>query len=328
MASMTKNMKFVALFFSILILSGFDFVVMNPYGDVASQQAGLIYISVALMLLIVVPVFFSILFFAWRYRATNKKAHYDPAWYHSTRLEFFVWLIPLIIIGCLAAITWEATHRMDPYAPLERISENKSIPKNSKSLIVEVVALDWKWLFLFPEQKIAVVNELVVPVDRPLEFRITASSVMNSFYIPGLAGQIYAMPGMETKLHAVMNREGAYSGFSANYSGKGFSHMRFTFHGKSEKGFDDWVAKVKRQGNCLDRQRYLVLEKPSEKDPVIYFSSVESGLYSAIMNFCVHPNKICMDEVMRINAMGGGGMKGIDRRFLVYDEDYAWEKQR
>ncbi|KAE9510307.1 Cytochrome bo(3) ubiquinol oxidase subunit 2 precursor [Candidatus Liberibacter asiaticus] len=319
---MGKSLKFFFLFFSSVMLSGFEFIVMDPYGDIALQQASLIRIAVALMLLIVVPVFFSILFFAWKYRSTNKKARYDPKWCHSTLLELFVWLVPLVIVGFLAVITWDATHRMDPYAPLERISESKSIAKNSKPLVVEVVALDWKWLFLLPEQQVAIINELVVPIDRPLEFRITASSVMNSFYIPGLAGQIYAMAGMETKLHAVMNKKGAYSGFSANYSGRGFSHMRFKFYGKSEKGFEDWISKVKRQGTFLNRQEYLLLKKPSERDSVRYFSPIEKGLYYSILNLCVHPGKICMDEMMRIDALGGGGMRGIDRHSLIYDEGY------
>ncbi|AKK20180.1 ubiquinol oxidase subunit II [Candidatus Liberibacter africanus] len=322
---MITYFKSIVFFISSIMLSGFDFIVMNPYGDIALQQARLIRIAVVLMLLIVVPVFFAILFFAWRYRNCSKTARYDPKWYHSNLLEFFIWVVPLVIIVCLATITWNSTHLLDPYAPLQRISDGKPIEKNSKPLIIEVVALDWKWLFLFPEWNIATINELVVPIDRHLEFRITASSVMNSFYIPGLAGQIYAMAGMETKLHAVMNKEGVYNGFSANYSGRGFSQMRFKFYGKSAKGFEDWIARVKSQGVALDRKRYLLLEKPSEHDPVLYFSSVERGIYHAILNFCVTPGKICMDEMMRIDSMGGGGIKGVSRQSLVHDEGYRWQ---
>ncbi|MBL0848775.1 MAG: ubiquinol oxidase subunit II [Candidatus Liberibacter ctenarytainae] len=313
---MGKILKLIIFLLSMRILSGCNFVVMNPSGDIAVQQANLICISVALMLLIVIPVFILILFFAWKYRESNKKAHYDPEWSHSTRLECVIWIMPLLIVGCLAVITWDATHRMDPFAPLKRISATKPLPKDVKPLVVEVVALDWKWLFFLPEQKVAVVNELVVPIDRPLEFRITASSVMNSFYVPGLAGQIYAMAGMETKLHAVMNKPDTYLGLSANYSGSGFSHMNFKFYGKSDKGFDDWIAKLRYKGTILDRKRYLLLEKPSENDPIVYFSSVEMGLYRSILNMCVHPSKMCLDEMMQIDAMGGGGVKGINRRFL------------
>ncbi|MEG8099433.1 ubiquinol oxidase subunit II [Candidatus Liberibacter brunswickensis] len=322
---MTTSLKFFVLLILSINLSSCEFIVMNPYGDIASQQSNLIFISVFLMSLIVVPVFFAILFFAWRYRSTSKTALYDPKWCHSTVLEFFIWFFPLLTVGCLAFITWNATHRMDPYAPLERISEGRPIGLNSKPLVIEVVALDWKWLFIFPEQKIATINELVVPVDRPLEFRITSSTVMNSFYIPGLAGQIYAMAGMETKLHAVMNKVGLYSGFSANYSGKGFSHMHFKFYGKLEKEFEKWVSKVKCKGVALDRKRYLLLEKPSVDNPVSYFSSIENGMYHDILNFCVNPGKICMDEMMSIDAMGGGGIKGIDRKSLLYDDDHRWK---
>lgn len=315
---MGKALKNFIYLFPMLIVSGCDFIVMNPQGYVASQQADLIRISIFLMLLIVVPVFVAILFYAWKYRATNKKASYDSGWCHSTILEIVIWVFPLLIVSCLAIIAWNSTHRLDPYAPLKKISATQAVPDDIKPLVVEVVALDWKWLFFIPEQKIAVVNELMVPVNRPLQFKITSTSVMNSFYIPCLAGQIYSMAGMETKLHAVINQETSCSGFSANYSGMGFSHMRFKFYGKSQKGFDDWVARVRSQGTYLDRERYLLLEKPSENNPVMYFSSVRSDLYRSILNLCVRHGKICMDEVMRIDAMGGGGIKGINRDHIDY----------
>ena len=149
----------------------------------------------------------------------------------------------------------------------------RPVPDDAKPLTVEVVALDWKWLFIYPEQGIATVNELAAPVDRPIVFKITASSVMNSFFIPALAGQIYAMPGMETKLNAVINQPGEFEGFSANYSGAGFSGMRFKFHGLSEADFDQWVQKAKAGGGALTRAAYLELERPSERDPVRRFAS-------------------------------------------------------
>lgn len=206
-------------------------VVMSPSGDIAAQQRDLIVISTILMLLIIVPVVFLTLFFAWRYRRSNTSATYDPEWHHSTALEVVIWSAPLAIIIALGAITWISTHKLDPYRPLDRLDAERAIPADAKPLTVEVVALDWKWLFFYPELGVATVNELAAPVDVPIHFKITASSVMNSFYIPALAGQIYAMPGMETKLHAVINKQGEYEGFSANYSGDGFSHMRFKFHG-------------------------------------------------------------------------------------------------
>ncbi|MBA5724146.1 ubiquinol oxidase subunit II [Candidatus Liberibacter sp.] len=320
---MGRALKFIVSCLLMFNLSGCSLSAINPQGDIALQQESLIRTSIALMLLIVVPVFISILFFAWRYRASNKKARYDPEWCHSTWLELVIWFAPLVIVYSLATITWDSTRRLDPYSPLARISATKAIPQGAEPLIVEVVALNWKWLFFLPQYGVAVVNELVAPVDRPLEFRITASSVMNSFYVPALAGQIYAMAGMETKLHAVINREGAYNGFSANYSGRGFSHMHFKFYGASEDDFNQWIAKIYRQGNYLDREKYLLLEMPSERDPVQYFSPVETGLYNAILNFCVRPGKICINDMMQIDRMGGGGIEGINRlNSLEHDRLY------
>ncbi|WP_144049221.1 ubiquinol oxidase subunit II [Liberibacter crescens] len=316
--------------FLSFLLTSCSFVVMSPEGDVARQQADLIIIAAALMSLVIVPVIILTLFFAWKYRSSNKKADYDPEWHHSTTLEFFIWSVPLLIIMVLATITWKATHRLDPYRPLDRIDAYRPLNQEIKPLVVEVVALDWQFLFIYPEQGIAVVNELAAPVDRPIEFKITASSVMNSFYIPSLAGQIYAMPGMQTKLHAVMNKEGVYDGFSANYSGKGFSGMRFKFHGLSENRFGQWIKKVREQGSLLDRTEYLELEKPLENGPIRYFSVVEIGLYDAILNLCVQPGKMCMNEMMHIDMMGGTSsksfenLKGIEydnRRNKQYHED-------
>nr|WP_281431825.1 ubiquinol oxidase subunit II [Rhizobium setariae] len=301
-------------------LAGCNMVVMSPSGDIALQQRDLIIISTVLMLLIIVPVIFLTLLFAWRYRRSNTSAKYDPDWHHSTMLEVVIWSAPLAIIIALGAITWISTHKLDPYRPLDRIDAERTIPQDTKPLIVEVVALDWKWLFFYPEYGIATVNEMAAIVDRPIEFKITASSVMNSFYVPALAGQIYAMPGMQTKLHAVINKPGEFEGISANYSGAGFSHMRFKFHGVDQAGFDQWIARVKSQGTALNRDAYLKLEKPSEKEPVRYYATAEDGLYERILNLCVTPGKMCMSDVMHINHMGGAGKESAENREkLEYD---------
>ncbi|RPE81547.1 ubiquinol oxidase subunit II [Vulcaniibacterium tengchongense] len=302
---------------AVLPLAGCNTLLLNAPGDVARQQGDLIVVSTLLMLIIIVPVIALTLFFAWRYRASNAKATYKPDWDHSTQLELLIWAAPLVIIIALGAITWISTHTLDPYRPLDRIAEGKPVPEGVEPLDVQVVALDWKWLFLYPEQNIATVNELAAPVDRPIRFSITASSVMNSFYIPALAGQIYAMPGMETKLHAVMNRPGEYVGFSANYSGAGFSGMRFRFHGLSAQDFERWVAKVRAGGDALERADYLRLEKPSEREPVRYYAQVSPGLYRAILNRCVDTAKMCMDEMMAIDATGGLGKRGLAADALV-----------
>ena len=201
-----------------------------------------------------------------------------------------------------------ATHLLDPYRPLARIAPDQPIPAGTKPLEVQLVALDWKWLFIYPEQVVASINELAAPVDRPITFRISASSVMNSFYIPALAGQIYAMPAMESKLHAVINQAGTYRGFSANYSGAGFSGMHFAFKGLSHADFDKWVADVKAGGGDLTRESYLAIERPSENVPVQHFAKVDPELFNAIVNLCVEQGKMCMADMMAIDAKGGLGM--------------------
>jgi cytochrome o ubiquinol oxidase subunit 2 len=286
----------------LLLLSACNTVVMKPSGDIAAQQAHLIVVSTLLMLLIIVPVIALIVLFAWRYRKNNTAATYSPDWDHSTRLELVIWGAPLLIIIALGLITWISTHVLDPYRPLQRLDAARPIPIDTKPLVVEVVALDWKWLFIYPELGIATVNELVAPVDVPVRFKITASTVMNSFFIPAMAGQIYAMPGMQTTLNAVINKPGTYDGFSSNYSGAGFSDMRFKFHGKDQAGFDAWVKSVKAGAGTLDRGAYLVLEKPSQREAVRHYGTVDGALYNAILNRCVAPGTACMNETMAADA--------------------------
>jgi cytochrome o ubiquinol oxidase subunit II len=307
----------------LTLLSGCDAVVLHPSGDVAVQQRDLLLISTGLMLLIIVPVIALTLLFAWRYRHSNAAARYEPDWDHSTQLELIIWAAPLLIIICLGAITWVGTHILDPYRPIDRISASQPVKSGTEPLVVQVVALDWKWLFIYPQLGVATVNELAAPVGRPIDFVITSSSVMNSFYIPALAGQIYAMPGMETKLHAVINRPGDYDGFSANYSGAGFSDMRFRFHGQDAAQFDEWVAKVKAGSDAMDRERYLQLERPSEAEPVHYYGSVGSDLYHAIVNMCVQPGKMCSDEMAEIDAKGGLGLAGVNNVLPLQYDKYA-----
>jgi cytochrome o ubiquinol oxidase subunit 2 len=256
---------------------------------VAAQQGHLIVASTVLMLLIVVPVIALTVIFAWRYRQSNSAATYAPDWDHSTQLELVIWAAPLLIIIALGALTWISAHTLDPYRPLRHVDASHAVRAGVKPLTIEVVALDWKWLFIYPEQGIAVVNEVAAPVDVPINFKITASSVMNSFFVPALAGQIYAMPGMQTQLNAVINRPGDYEGFSANYSGAGFSGMHFKFRGLSAGDFEHWVQSAKTAGRELSNQGYLQLEKPSEREPVRRYSLVSAGLYDAILNQCVTP---------------------------------------
>ena len=305
-----SRLRALALLSLAVLLAGCNTVLMSPSGDVAAQQGRLIVVSTVLMLLIVVPVIILTLLFAWRYRQSNTEATYKPDWDHSIQLELLIWAAPLLIVIALGALTWISTHTLDPYRPLTRIGTDRPLPAGTKPLVIEVVALDWKWLFLYPEQGVAVVNELAAPVDVPIHFKITSSSVMNSFFIPALAGQIYAMPGMETTLHAVINRPGEFEGFSANYSGAGFSDMRFKFHGLASADFDRWLQTAKSQRNELNRDGYLQLERPSEREPVRRFGSVAPGLYDAIVNRCVGRGTMCIKQMAAIDARGGLGTAG------------------
>jgi cytochrome o ubiquinol oxidase subunit 2 len=281
---------------ALALLGGCDLVVMNPAGDVARQQADLILWSTFLMLLIIVPVMALTVMFAWKYRAANEEAEYKPRWDHSTGLELVIWSAPLLIVIALGALTWVATHTLDPYRPLSRLAPGKVVPAGQRPLEIQVVSLDWKWLFIYPEQGIATVNELVLPVDRQVSFRLTSSSVMNTFYVPAMAGMIYTMPGMETKLHAVLNRPGRFEGMSANYSGRGFSEMHFPTLAMDGTGFDRWVAMVKGGRQPLAAAQYLKLEQPSEKVPPMRFAGVEPGLFERIVMMCVDPRRPCMQH--------------------------------
>jgi cytochrome o ubiquinol oxidase subunit 2 len=310
----------IPLLLATASLGGCNFVVMAPSGDVALQQRDLVIVSTILMLLIIVPVMALTVYFAWRYRQSNAKATYKPDWDHSTQLELVIWAAPLLIVICLGALTWMGTHLLDPYRQIGRIDAKRGIDAASKPLEVDVVALDWKWLFIYPEYGVASVNELAAPIDRQIDFHITASTVMNSFYIPALAGQIYAMPGMETRLHAVINEKGVYRGFSANYSGAGFSHMRFNFHGLDQAGFEAWIAKAKAAPKSLDQNAYLELERPTENVPPIQYASVSQDLYRKVLNLCVQPGKMCESEMMAIDARGGLGLEGA-RNVLPLEYD-------
>jgi cytochrome o ubiquinol oxidase subunit II len=259
----------------MLLLSGCSNLdILNPKGSVGLAERDLIATSTWAMLIVVVPVIALTLWFAWRYRASNKNAEYKPGWTHSTGIEIAVWTIPTLIILFLAVLTWKSTHELDPYRPLE---------SQVKPINVEVVALDWKWLFIYPDLGIASVNQLAIPVGTPVNFRITSDTVMNSFFIPQLGGQIYAMAGMQTRLHLIADHSGDYAGLAANFSGKGFSDMKFRTLATSPEDFNAWVAKVRASSDRLDMDRYHAVSEPSQKDPVRYFSTVDPKLFNNII---------------------------------------------
>ncbi len=260
---------------ALALLSGCNMAILDPKGAVGAEEKSLIITATWLMLIVVVPVIVLVFVFAWRYRASNKDAKYEPEWDHSNKIEAVVWAVPCIIIVCLAVITWTSSHKLDPYRPLD---------STAKPINIDVVALDWKWLFIYPDYNIATVNQIAFPAHVPVNFRITSDSVMNSFFIPRLGGQIYAMAGMVTKLHLIADEEGSYDGLSANYSGNGFSDMHFKALATSDQGFQEWVKKAQSTGQALDTHSYQQVALPSNKSPVEYFSSVEPNLYRNIIN--------------------------------------------
>ena len=288
------------------LLSGCNVVLLHPAGDVAVQQRDLVIASTVLMLLIIVPVMALTALFAWRYRQSNKDAVYEPDWHHSTGLEVAIWSAPLAIIVALGALTWISTHVLDPYRPIARLGPQQPLRANAKALEVDVVALNWKWLFIYPSLGIATVNELAAPLNTPIAFKITSSTMMNSLFIPAVAGQVYAMPGMQTQLHAVINSPGQFTGFSSNYSGQGFSDMNFKVYGMTDSDFTRWVQSAKAGGGTLTRPIYTVLAEPSEAEPVHHYAAVDPTLFGAIVNQCVQPGQLCVSQTMRMDAKAGG----------------------
>ena len=250
-----------------------NFPLLSPAGFVGEAELGLMVSAILFMLIVAVPVVFLTFFFAWYYRAGNTKAKYTPDWEHSKLEELIWWAIPFEIVLVLGALTWSSTHELDPHKPLA----------GGDPLIVQVVALEWKWLFIYPEEDIATVNYVRMPVDRPVRFVITADAPMNSFWIPQLGGQIYAMTGMSTQLNLVANKEGEFDGLSANYSGNGFAQMKFVAEATTPEEFDAWVERVRALPYVLTETSYASLARPSVEDEPSYYRDVEDGLYDAIV---------------------------------------------
>lgn len=256
-------------------LSGCDWVLLDSKGMVGLAQRDLILICIGLMLIVVIPAIVLTFVFAWRFRASNTQAKYTPDWSHSTKVEIVVWGVPLIIIAVLAVIVWKSTHELDPYKPLDVAGE---------PLHVDVIATDWKWVFVYPDLGIATVNQLNFPANRPLAFNITSNSTMNTFFIPQLGGQIYAMAGMRTQLHLIANEPGQFRGMSGNYSGHGFSNMKFIATASSNEDFERWVAEVRSAPQALDFNQFKALAAPSKNAPVQHFSSVEPLLFKKVID--------------------------------------------
>lgn len=261
----------------VLALAGYfhhhPVAVLDPAGQVGQKERNLIIFAVLLSVLVVVPVYAMTIMIVLRYRESNHKKRtvkYTPDWDHSRALETIWWGIPMIIIAILSVVTWNSSHDLDPFKPLN---------STARPLNVQVVSLDWKWLFIYPQQHIASVNFMQFPVNTPVNFTITSDTVMNSFWVPRLGGQIYAMPGMNTQLHLIADKAGDYSGSSANISGLGFAGMTFTARASSQAAFDRWVQVAEASPNQLNGQAYAKLAKPSLNNATTTYSLVPSNLY-------------------------------------------------
>jgi cytochrome o ubiquinol oxidase subunit 2 len=249
--------------------------VLDPQGPIAAAQRLILINATAIMLVVVIPVILATLAFAWWYRSSNPRAGRSPEQAYEGRIEFVIWSIPALIVILLGGVIWIGTHQLDPRAP---------IPGNADPLRVEVVALDWKWLFIYPDQGIAAVNELTIPAGTPVAFRLTSATVMNSFFVPQIGSQIYTMGGMTTHLNLLADQPGEYPGFSANFSGDGFSEMRFIVKAIPAGDFETWVAQVRGRGSDLDDAGYAGLAKPSKAVPPMTYRSVVPKLFERIVD--------------------------------------------
>src|SRR5215472_11440530 len=268
-----------AVFAVVSICSGFLLAscqgVLDPQGPIAAAERLLLINSTAIMLVVVVPVIVATLAFAWWYRASNTHATRSLDESYEGRVEFVVWSIPALTVILLGGVIWIGSHQLDPRAP---------ILEKSDPVRVDVVALDWKWLFIYPDQDVAAINQLVIPAGTPIVFRLTSATVMNSFFVPQLGSQVYAMGGMITHLHLLADQPGEYPGFSAMFSGDGFSDMRFIAKAVPAGDFNAWLAQARSTGSGLDDASYAELAKPSKAVPPTTYHSVDPKLFERILD--------------------------------------------
>lgn len=258
-----------------LLMAGCDkLIVLNSKGPIGQEESTLIFMSIGAMLIVIVPVFVMTYLFVKRYRASNNNPDYQPGWVHSTKAELVIWLVPVMIVIFLSYLVWVKTYELDPYKP---------IASDNKPLNIEVVSLDWNWLFIYPDYNIAMVNELVIPEKVPLSFRLTSATVMTSFFIPQLGSQMYAMAGMQTRLHLLADETGTYEGHNVEFSGEGYDTMHFQVVAKTIEDFDGWVKQAKEKTNPLDMAAYSTLSQPSTNYPITVFSPVVPGLFDHVM---------------------------------------------
>ena len=247
--------------------------VLDPQGPVAGAERKILFDALAIMLALIGPTLIGAALIAWWFRADNKRAQYRPTFTFSGRLEILIWSVPTLIIVFLGGLIWFGSHELDPYKPLA---------SDKPPLRIQVVSLDWKWLFVYPDQGVATVNDMVIPAGQPIALDLTSASVMNTFWVPQLAGMVYTMNGMVTKLHLQADNPGDYPGRSGNLSGDGFSQMHFTVHAVASDAFPQWVERAKASGNALDRGAYEALTKPSTVAAPITYQSVQDDLFQQV----------------------------------------------
>jgi cytochrome o ubiquinol oxidase subunit 2 len=270
---------------SAAMLSGCSEGVLDPQGPVADAERQILFNSLGIMLAIVIPTILATLGVAYWFRASNKRARYLPDFSYSGRLEILVWSIPLLTVILVGGVAWVGAHDLDP---------RKAISPAVKPVTVQVVSLDWKWLFILPEQGIASVNHLTVPVGTPISFELTSSGVMNSFFIPQLGSQIYTMSGMATHVQLQADHPGTYRGLSAQFSGDGFADMRFTVDAVPAQQFEQWVTTTRNGGPVLDAQTYAELAKPSEAVAPFTYRAVAPGLFNTILSTGSSDDPLCI----------------------------------
>jgi len=269
-----------ALLTGAMMLGGCTEGVLDPKGPIALAERQILFNALGIMLAIVIPVILAILGFAFWFRASNERARYRPDFTYSGRLELLVWSIPAMTVLLVGGVAWIGAHDLDP---------GKPISSTVKPVNVQVVSLDWKWLFIYPEQGIASVNHLTIPVGTPVSFELTSSGVMNSFFVPQLAGQIYTMAGMVTRLNLRADYSGTYRGMSANYSGVGFADMYFHVDAVAPDAFAQWVAATRTAGPVLDAATYAALVRPSKAVAPFTYRSIANGLFANILSVAMQP---------------------------------------
>ena len=284
-----------ALFVTVLLCSCDNLLLLSPKGPIAHSERFVLLTAVALMLVVVIPVMIMVLWFPGKYRATNPRATYMPGWSRSRRIELVVWLVPAVIITLLSILVWRTTYSLDPHRPIDA---------GVAPVRIDVVSLDWKWLFIYPDQKIATVNDLVFPAGVPLSFRLTSASVMTSFFIPQLGSQIYAMAGMQTRLHLLADAPGTFRGQNQQFSGDGYADMHFKARAVSKTQFVDWVGQVRQSADRLDSSRYAQLARPGADHRVIHFSAVKTGLFDDILRAFDHSAETTPQTDAPISAGG------------------------